>query len=137
MPTGGTCNGRPRRPRRTKLEVWCDILTAVSRAQDRPGVAPVPSRIQSAANVPYARFRRHLDQLVDNGLLRADPLEVTARGARFLRESREVRALLDRFGLREHDPMPGAAADPFGLDEGAAGEEAQAFGADVRDPSAG
>ena len=89
--------------RRNRLQIWTDLLVAVRREAQLGLVTP--SRVQSRANLPYGRFRRHLDELHQRGLLERDPLRVTPLGHDFLRQCAVLEEFLQRFGLADESPV--------------------------------
>lgn len=80
--------------RRSRVEIWRDILEAVRDAKDKQHNVP-PSRIQTTANVPHDRFWRHVEEMERRGLVQSEPLSPTEEGERFLTQTGGLRALLD------------------------------------------
>lgn len=80
--------------RRDRVEIWSDILKAVRNAEGKRDDVP-PSRIQTTANVPYARFWEYIGEMKSRGLVKSDPLRTTEEGERFLTKNDYLRALLD------------------------------------------
>jgi predicted transcriptional regulator len=79
------------------------MLVAISR-DGREGVVR-PTRVQSSANLPHDRFWRHLDELVQRGLVTSEPLQVTPKGHEFLRQCADMQEFLLRFGLADESPI--------------------------------
>ena len=96
-------------PRRSRLQIWTDLLVAI-RMESRQGPA-TPTRVQSIANLPHDRFRRHLLELQQRGLIDLQPMMITARGNDFLRQCAEMQEFLQRFGLAEDSPMVVASTE--------------------------
>jgi predicted transcriptional regulator len=81
--------------RRSRVEIWRDILEAVRNANDKQDLVP-PSRIQCTANVPHDRFWRHVEEMERRGLVQSEPLRATKEGERFLLQTGSLRDLLDQ-----------------------------------------
>lgn len=85
--------------RRSRVEIWTDILKEVQEAaENKP-----PSRIQTRVNLPYNRFWRHIETLDALGLLEREPLRTTTAGERFLEDAANLRALLRK--APDMDPL--------------------------------
>ena len=80
--------------RRSRVEIWRDILEAVRSAGHKQDSVP-PSRIQCSANVPHDRFWRHVEEMEKRGLVQSEPLRATEDGERFLTQTGSLRELLD------------------------------------------
>ncbi|MCI4460616.1 MAG: hypothetical protein JHC24_00090 [Thaumarchaeota archaeon] len=90
-----------RRPERSRLRIYLDVLDAVEREGGRARI----TKVLSASGVPYDRFLRFLGELESRGLLLdsrdgdARYLEITAEGRKFLEELRRMDRFLRGFGL--------------------------------------
>lgn len=89
----GLLGHRPKR-RRTRTEIWIDILKEVRAAEQRHLPVP-PSRIQTRVNVPHERFWRHVAAMERHGLLESDPWRSTRDGRRFLFDTENLHPFLD------------------------------------------
>ena len=88
--------------RRSRIEIVADILEALD------GEVLTPTRLATAANLPYDRLQPILDELIERGLVarrrvesnpRANELVLTERGREVLRELRRLKSVLRDFGL--------------------------------------
>lgn len=79
--------------RRSRVDIWTDILEAIRIAERRTDLSP--SRIQCRANVPHTRFWAHVRQMEERGLIESEPLRATREGRRFLFETNALRSFFD------------------------------------------
>jgi predicted transcriptional regulator len=89
------------RRKRGRLEIVMDVLEALD------GAPQPPTRVATAANLPYDRLQPILEELAEKGLVELKPspegrgrvAALTERGRRLLYEMRRLRKLLEDFGL--------------------------------------
>lgn len=89
-------------PRRSRVDIVIDVLSALAVEGPMP-----PTRLATAANLPYDRLQGILESLESKGLVRvsvhgegrARIAEITPEGRRALAELRRVRRLLRDLGL--------------------------------------
>ncbi len=86
--------------KRSKVEIYSDILNSLRAELAKSGVAS-PTRVAHRANLPYDRFVKATDRLVDTGLiLRTDEgIAITDKGLRCLDEMRKTNVFLRKMGL--------------------------------------
>jgi len=83
---------------RDRERIFYDILCAIL-IQESNGIARI-TRVQNAVNLPWDRFRNHLETMAELGLVkRSDSLKSTAKGREFVSEYKKVIRVLKRFGL--------------------------------------
>jgi predicted transcriptional regulator len=89
-----------RKQRRSRAEIVLEILEVLSSYE---GISP--TRLATAANLPYDRLQPILRMLVERGLVamsrnsRSTVLSLTPKGFKVLRELRRVMRILLDFGL--------------------------------------
>jgi len=82
---------------RSKPKIYADILEAVAeKGYSRP------TQIMTDANLSYDRLRKHLETLVEKGLLKNedDTYLITEKGIKFLDEFKRFERFAAAFGLR-------------------------------------
>ncbi|MGC8555426.1 MAG: winged helix-turn-helix domain-containing protein [Conexivisphaera sp.] len=90
-----------RKPGRSKLRMYLDVLEAVYREGGRARF----TKVLSESGIPYDRFLRYQEELESRGLLAefrdgdARYVELTAEGLRFLEELRRMERFLRDLGL--------------------------------------
>ena len=86
--------------RRTKADIFFDILRIV---QQNDGKAKT-TKILYGANLSYARLKKYLDYLIENGFLEKIQKDstyfvLTDKGQQFLNEFRKVKRFSEAFGI--------------------------------------
>jgi len=86
--------------RRTKADILFDILRIVQQNQGKAKT----TRILYGANLSYARLKKYLDYLIQNGFLEKIEKEsvyfvLTERGLSFIQEFRKVKRFSEAFGI--------------------------------------
>jgi len=85
--------------RRSKLRILTDILRAVERGECNV------TQIMTAANLPYVRLTRYLEELVEKDFLtrveegREVRFKLTEKGREFLREFARMEMIAEAFGI--------------------------------------
>lgn len=85
--------------RRSKLRILADILKAVERGESNV------TQIMAAANLPYVRLTKYLEELVEKGFLvrveegREVRFKLTGKGREFLREFARIERIAEAFGV--------------------------------------
>jgi predicted transcriptional regulator len=74
-------NIRPK-PKRNKLQIYNDILCAISLELSN-GVAK-PTRVQTLSNLAYDKLVRYLNELQEKEMILQNPLRITEKGLDFL-----------------------------------------------------
>jgi predicted transcriptional regulator len=86
------------KPKRNKLEIYNDILTAI-RLELMNGEAK-PTRVQSHSNLAYDKFTRYLNELESGKMITQDPLLVTEKGRDFLQDYGRIKGFLLAMGVK-------------------------------------
>jgi predicted transcriptional regulator len=86
--------------RRTKADIFFDILRIVQQDQGKTKT----TRILYGANLSYARLKKYLDYLIQNGFLEKVEKEaiyfvITEKGLQFIQEFRKVKRFSEAFGI--------------------------------------
>lgn len=95
--------------KRSKFELFGDILEAIGEEMARSGVARM-TRLHLKSNVPYDRFKEYVEEMERKGLVSVyvsedthKEVRATERGIELLKEYRRVKDFLVEFGLAEAD----------------------------------
>ena len=86
--------------RRSRVDIVIDVLDALAREGPMP-----PTRLATAANLPYDRLTKILEDLESRGLVtvdrgeRASMVAMTRRGYQALHELKRFKQLLKDLGL--------------------------------------
>lgn len=89
-------------PRRTKVQIYMDIMRAIRKAGGRLKI----THIVYKANLTHTRVQPYLDFLRSNGFLeeektgKANYFVITKKGNEFLSEANKLKELSDAFGLQ-------------------------------------
>ena len=80
------------RPKRSKMEIYNDILGAI-KLELAEGEAK-PTRIQAKSNLAYDKLTRYLGELESRQMITTDPLGLTVRGREFLQDYDRIKGFL-------------------------------------------
>ena len=86
-----------RRERRTKLEIFYDILTAIQNEGFSGEVKP--TRVQQRSNISFDKFSRYLDALTCEGLIHNSPITITEKGKKLLQDYDKIKDFLNKMKL--------------------------------------
>jgi len=91
----------PRQRKRSRLEIYKDILTALIR-EDAEHPRPSLTRVANRVNMPYDRLVNILEVLNVAGLCEPSDraYRVSLKGAEFLTEYRRFSESINRLGIR-------------------------------------
>ena len=86
--------------KRSKVDIYSAVLDCLCREGGRLGKAS-PTRVARRANLPYDRFQKILDHLVDVGMVRRtdDGLLITPKGLKCLEQIIRSNDFLRSMGL--------------------------------------
>lgn len=95
------------KPRRSKLELYNDILNAIVHeiANDDDGVAK-PTRVQLHSNLAYDKLARYLDELENKKMILQCPLLITEKGRDFLQDYDRISNFVLEMGIKYLDIPP-------------------------------
>lgn len=87
-----------RRERRTKLEIFNDILIAIQKESSYGEVKP--TRVQQKCNISYDKFSKYVDELTKRKLITYDsPLCITDKGKQLLKDYGKIKGFLSEMKL--------------------------------------
>jgi predicted transcriptional regulator len=86
------------RPKRNKMEIYNDILSAI--AQGSIDGEAKPTRVQILSNLAYDKLVRYLDELEKKKMIVQDPLGITARGKDFLQDYDRIKDFVLAMGVK-------------------------------------
>ncbi len=95
--------------RREKTDIMADLLEAIRLEQAKfPEGGAVLTRVQYRLRVPYTRFRVHLNEAIEAGLVRmvSKRLFVTRKGEEFLESYDRVANLVERQSSEDTGILP-------------------------------
>ncbi|HEX2304863.1 MAG TPA: winged helix-turn-helix domain-containing protein [Nitrososphaeraceae archaeon] len=94
------------KPKRNKMEIYNDILTAISHEltnyndYHEYGPAAKPTHVQLKSNLAYDKFARYLDELQNKKMIRQHPLTITERGKDFLQDYQRIADFVLEMGIK-------------------------------------
>jgi predicted transcriptional regulator len=86
------------KPKRSKMEIYHDILSAIKRELIN-GEAK-PTRVQSLSNLAYDKLVRYLTELEGRRMITQNPLVITDRGHDFLQDYDRIKDFLTEMGVK-------------------------------------
>src|SRR5215831_15415449 len=95
------------KPRRSKLELYNDILKAIvdEITNDDDGVAK-PTKVQLRSNLAYDKLARYLDELEIKKMILQSPLLITEKGRDFLQDYDRISNFVLDMGIKYLDIPP-------------------------------
>jgi len=90
------------RPKRSKMEIYNDILKGIEQ-ELRSGGEAKPTRIQQRSNLAYDKFSRYLEEMAAKDLIHRKPISITAKGLDFLQDHRRIRRFVHEIGMKYLD----------------------------------
>jgi predicted transcriptional regulator len=88
---------KSRKDRRSKLEIYYDILNAITKESTFGEVKP--TRIQFISHTSYDKLIIYLDELEKKQLLVKSTLTITEKGKKFLQEYHKIDEFVREIGL--------------------------------------
>jgi predicted transcriptional regulator len=92
------------KPKRNKLEIYNDILSAIE-LELQSGQAK-PTRVQSRSNLAYDKLVRYIDELKNKKMITQDPLLITEKGHDFLQDYDRISNFILQMGIKYLDIPP-------------------------------
>ena len=86
------------KPKRNKLEIYNDILSAI-KVELANGEAK-PTRVQSLSNLAYDKFVRYLNELESKKMIIQNPLIITEKGYDFLQDYDRIRDFVAAMNMK-------------------------------------
>ncbi|MDQ3885084.1 MAG: transcriptional regulator [Thermoproteota archaeon] len=92
------------KPKRNKMEIYNDILSAINLELTN-GEAK-PTRVQILSNLAYDKLVRYLNELESKKMIIRDPLGITEKGRDFLQDYDRIKGFVTAMGIKYFD-IPG------------------------------
>jgi predicted transcriptional regulator len=93
-----------RSPARHRTRLWYDILNSIMEEERTEGSAKI-TRVQNQVGLPSDRFRIHLQEMKERGLIHyTSHLTTTEEGRRFARKYGKFATLLAKFNVEQFEP---------------------------------
>ncbi|MDP8902575.1 MAG: winged helix-turn-helix domain-containing protein [Thermoproteota archaeon] len=89
------------KPKRNKMEIYNDILSAIN-VELTNGEAK-PTRVQTLSNLAYDKLVRYLNELEGKKMIMQDPLQITEKGRDFLQDYDRIKGFVLDMGLKYLD----------------------------------
>lgn len=89
------------KPKRNKMEIYNDILSAITK-ELTDGEAK-PTRVQILSNLAYDKLVRYLNELESKNMIMQDPLGITERGRDFLQDYDRIKDFVLAMGVKYLD----------------------------------
>jgi predicted transcriptional regulator len=89
------------KPKRNKMEIYNDILSAI--AQELTDGEAKPTRVQILSNLAYDKLVRYLNELESKNMIMQDPLGITERGRDFLQDYDRIKDFVLAMGVKYLD----------------------------------
>lgn len=90
------------RPKRTRMEIYNDILKGIEQ-ELRSGGEVKPTRVQQRCNLAYDKFSRYLREMVAKEMIHREPISITAKGLDFLQDHRRISRFVHEIGMKYLD----------------------------------
>ena len=87
-----------RQVRRSKLQIYYDILKAINHELELGKVRP--TRVQNLCNISYDKFSKYLLELERKNMIHNSEIQITVKGKRFLRDYGKINDLIEKFQLK-------------------------------------
>lgn len=89
------------KPKRNKMEIYNDILSAISRELTNGEARP--TRVQATSNLAYDKLVRYLNELEGKKMIMQNPLALTEKGRDFLQDYDRIRDFIVDMGVKYLD----------------------------------
>ncbi len=83
--------------RRSKLEIYNDILNAIQKESQEGEVKP--TRIQHQSNLSYDKMTRYLKELENKKMITVSPINLTEKGIKFLNDYEKIKDFLSEMQM--------------------------------------
>lgn len=80
--------------RRSKLEIYHDILLAINESIDNGTTKP--THVQYRSNMSYNNLMKYLKELEEKNLVTMNPLFITEKGNRFLNDFGKIKNVIQK-----------------------------------------
>jgi predicted transcriptional regulator len=91
------------KPKRNKMEIYNDILSAINSELTNGNGEAKPTRVQSLSNLAYDKLVRYLSELEIKKMIIQDPLQITEKGRDFLQDYDRIKGFLYNMGIKYLD----------------------------------
>lgn len=89
--------------KRSKLEIYNDILNAIRQELASGENEAKPTRIQTKSNLAYDKLTRYLGELEGRAMITQGPLTITEKGRDFLQDYDRISDFLEEMGIKYLD----------------------------------
>jgi predicted transcriptional regulator len=86
------------KPKRSKMEIYNDILRAIKFELINGEVRP--TRVQSLSNLAYDKLTRYLVEMEGRNMITQNPLAITDKGRDFLQDYDRIKDFLSDMGVK-------------------------------------
>lgn len=93
------------KPKRNKMEIYNDILSAIKSELTNGEVKP--TRVQSMSNLAYDKLVRYLNELEGKRMIAQNPLRITEKGHDFLQDYDKIRDFVAAMGVKYFNSVTG------------------------------
>lgn len=87
-----------RQERRSKLQIYHDILNAINQESKLGKVKP--TRVQNFCHMSYDKFSKYLLELERKNMIHNSEIKITVKGHKFLRDYSKINNLIEKFQLK-------------------------------------
>lgn len=85
--------------KRSKLELYYAVLCAIQDDQTHNKDVK-PTRVQFLVGTSYDKLTVYLDELKEKKLVKLDPITITEKGKKFIREYNKINEMTMKLGLK-------------------------------------
>jgi len=91
--------GQQPKEKRSKMELYFAVLCAI-QDDSIHNKSVKPTRIQFLVGTSYDKLITYLDELKEKKLVKLDPIIVTEKGKKFIREYNKINEMTTKLGLK-------------------------------------
>ena len=87
-----------RRERRSKLEIFNDLLNSIQKESIKGEI--VPTRIAQSCNMSYDKMTKYIIAMKEKNLIHNSPLKITDRGLKFLQDYYKIKNFQEKMHIK-------------------------------------
>lgn len=91
--------GQQSKEKRSKMELYYAVLSAI-QDDSTHNYSVKPTRIQFLVGTSYDKLTVYLDELKEKKLVKLNPIIITEKGKKFIREYNKINELTIKLGLK-------------------------------------